>query len=808
MIITRNFLLSLLLLFHVAQLHAQEEPPLATVEIEDDGVRGAEALPQGEELVNIDFPEPTEIKDIIKAVALWTGKNVILDRQVTGKVQIISPRKVTKEEAYQAFLSALNILGLTTVETGRVIKIMPIRTAVKGNLKTFLGAKWTPRTDEIITQMVPLRYINAKSIQTTLSRIVSSNSMIAYEPTNTLIISDTGYKVRRVLDIVNLLDVQTQQPRLEIIPIRFSDAKAVAEKVRQLVTRSTRSKRLRSSGSQEYKILVDERSNSVIIFGPPRTIKDVKEMVKQFDIELDDPSRQATIHVRPLDYADAKTLAGTLSALTGRTSRTTRRRVPSKTRRTLPAVAQLDDNVKITAYEPSNSLLITGSRSAYQALNAIIRKLDMRRSQVYVEADILDINIEDSFTAGMSIFGGVGKSEGTKVIGTWEGAGATNLAIGGALAERSGEEGAAATAALGELAKLKDTFSRNLTIGILSGTKVNVPGLGEIAPAALINLIKSDANTKILATPQILTANNEVAKITSGETVLFTTSSTNPATGVQTQKLEKENASLSLKIKPNISHSNYVTLKIDLEANTFGTRTDKQSLPNILKRQTSQLVTVKNGQTVVISGLMQTREIETFQKVPLFGDIPVLGWLFRNSSLSNVRTSLVIFLKPHIVHSAGDLAEIYRRKIKERDTFLDDVGEDTDPDDDFYSLLPRLEDGEYHSDTVDEMERRKLEEMRRELYEIIRDESNSGYPLKLVPEEPQVVEPPVAEPPVAEPQVAEPPAPAPAPAPQDAAGEAGEDTEASEEDNKQAPAPAPAAATSTEDDQPQTRPVP
>ena len=123
-----------------------EEPPLATVEIEDDHEpRGAEALPQGEELVNIDFPEPTEIKDIIKAVALWTGKNVILDRQVTGKVQIISPRKVTKEEAYQAFLSALNILGLTTVETGRVIKIMPIRTAVKGNLKTFLGAKWTPR---------------------------------------------------------------------------------------------------------------------------------------------------------------------------------------------------------------------------------------------------------------------------------------------------------------------------------------------------------------------------------------------------------------------------------------------------------------------------------------------------------------------------------------------------------------------------------------------------------------------------------------------------------------------------------------
>ena len=803
MIITRIFLALLLSLSGVqlraedsVQQKSEQKKRVATVEIEDES-RGADALPQGEELVNIDFPEPTEIKDIIKAVALWTGKNVILDRQVTGKVQIISPRKVTKEEAYQAFLSALNILGLTTVETGRVIKIMPIRTAVKGNLKTFLGAKWTPRTDEIITQMVPLRYINAKSIQTTLSRIVSSNSMIAYEPTNTLIISDTGYKVRRVLDIVNLLDVQTQQPRLEIIPIRFSDAKAVAEKVRQLVTSSSRSKRLRSSSSQEYKILIDERSNSVIIFGPPRTIKDVKEMVRNFDIELDDPSRQATIHVRPLDYADAKTLASTLSALTGRNRRTTRR-VPSKRRvPSLAAVAQLDDNVKITAYEPSNSLLITGSRSAYQALNSIIRKLDMRRSQVYVEADILDINIEDSFTAGMSIFGGMGKSEGTKVIGTWQGAGATSLAIGGALSQTSENEGVAATAALQELGKLKETFAKDLTIGILSGTKVNVPGLGEIAPAALINLIKQDANTKILATPQILTSNNELAKISSGETRLFTTTSTNPTTGAETQKLEKENANLSLKIKPNISHSNYVTLKIDLEANTFGTRISDQGLPNINKRQTSQLVTVKNGQTVVISGLMQTREIETFQKVPLFGDIPVLGWLFRNSNTNNIKTSLVIFLRPHIVHSAEDLAEIYRRKLKERDKFLDDVGSATDPDDDFYSLLPKLEDGEYHSNTVDEMERRKLEEMRRELYEIIRDESNSGYPLKLAPEEPQVAPPPVVEP-IAEPPVAE-----PAPASEATDADADEADEGKGEADK-----APAAGASANDTQPQTRPVP
>ena len=183
--------------------------------------------------------------------------------------------------------------------------------------------------------------------------------------------------------------------------------------------------------------------------------------------------------------------------------------------------------------------------------------------------------------------------------------------------------------------------------------------------------------------------------------------------------------------------------------------------------------------------------------MPLFGDIPVLGWLFRNSTLNNVKTSLVIFLKPHIVHNAGDLAEIYRRKIKERDIFLDSVGEGTDPDDDFYSLLPRLEEGEYHSDTVDEMERRKLEEMRRELYEIIRDESNSGYPLRLAPEEPQVVEPPVVEPQVVEPQVVEP-----------AAEEADTATEDEDKNEAEKAPEGAAAATGTDDTKPQTRPVP
>ena len=150
----------------------QEQEDESELEVSSEE-KGAAAIESGKDLVNMDFPELTDIKDIIKAMALWTGKNVILDRNVTGKIQIISPKKVTKEEAYQAFLSALNMLQLTTVETGKVIKIMKVRNAVKDNLKTYQGASWAPRTDEIITQIIPLKYIDAKKIQSTLSRMVS-----------------------------------------------------------------------------------------------------------------------------------------------------------------------------------------------------------------------------------------------------------------------------------------------------------------------------------------------------------------------------------------------------------------------------------------------------------------------------------------------------------------------------------------------------------------------------------------------------------------------------------------------------------
>ncbi|WP_159455116.1 type II secretion system secretin GspD [Pseudobacteriovorax antillogorgiicola] len=687
---------------------------------------GADGVPEGQELVSIDFPEPTDIKDIIRAVALWTGKNVILGKGVNGKVQMISPRKVTKEEAYQAFLSALNVLGLTTVETGKVIKILPTRNALKGNLRIYQGTSWAPRTDKLITQIVPLKYIDAKQIQTTLSRIVSTNSMIAYQPTNTLIISDTGYKVRRILQIVELLDVAGQQPKVALVPIRYGDAKSISSKVSEILKASAGSGSKKGKAQfRTYKITVDERSNSVVIFGPPRTIQDVKDLVRKFDFPIDDPSNQAAIRVRFLDYADAKKLATTLSSLAqgandrsrsrtiGRVRRTTRSTNTKNEDNSSAPVADLGDNVKITADESSNSLLITGSRAAYETINSIVRKLDRRRAQVYVEADILDVNLSNNLNFGTSILFGKA-SDGTVQSYGWQG---KNMAP--IIAAGDGENTSLDIAAKQGIA---EALGRDFTIGVLAAQTVEIPGIGDVRPGGLISMLKADGNTRVLASPHLLTSNNETAKIVVGSKIFYKTAKTSATIGAGAiEDVKDVDADLSLEMKPNVAHSgNYVTLKLDLEANE-GSIDANTNLPNISKRQTSQLVTVKNGQTAVISGLVKRREEESFQKIPLLGDIPILGWLFRNSTISKATTSLMIFLTPHVVFGANDLAAIYEKKVEQRDELLRSAF-GFDEDDAFYRALPTKKDGVYQADAQDAME----EEQRRQFLKDLQEEMGVG----------------------------------------------------------------------------------
>ena len=681
---------------------------------------GFDRIESGKELVNMDFPELTDIRDIIKAVSLWTGKNVILDRNVSGMVQIISPKQVTKVEAYEAFKSALNVLNLTPVETGKFIKILPIRSALKDNLRTYYGANYAPITDQVITQVIPLRFIDAKTVRSMLTKVVSANSIIVYEPTNTLIVSESGFRVNRILEIIKYLDVETEQSQVAIVPIVYSDAKSIANQVKQIFTGNQ--KGAKKSSYHSYKIFPDPKTNSVIIFGPPRTIKDVRNLVKKFDIKVTDHSSQATIHVRPLDYADAKKLAATLNTLTGQKKETTSRfsalerlRNSAANRNktsatTTPTVAELETGVKITADESSNSLLITGSRSAYNAVNSIIRKMDIKKSQVFIETDILDIAVNKNTEISSSVMAGVPNSEFNNVIG-WNGQQVGPLLLGAAM-------GSAAITSLETAARVAAPLTSDFVFGVMSGQGIEVPGLGTITPAALIKLIKSDSNTRVLSSPHILISNNEKGLFSSGSKIFLNSSKPNKD-GTLIPSLDREDVKLSLSIKPNISYSDYVTMKIELDADEISDKDPDTKLPILSKRKTSQSVTVKNGQTIVISGLVKTNESKTFRKIPLFGDIPIIGWLFRNSTMTKTQNNLVIFVTAHIVHGPNDLAKIYQTKIKERDELLSvwhkGIGQSR-ANDSFYAKLPTANDGKYTPTAIDRIEQQRLEDLRRQLY--------------------------------------------------------------------------------------------
>jgi general secretion pathway protein D len=681
-------------------------------DLTNEAIKAQDLIPEGKELINMDFPEPTEIKDIIRAVSLWTGKNIILDRNVSGTVQIISPKKVTKEEAYETFLSALNALDYTVVQTGSVMKVMKKRAALRSNLATYWGNKWAPRTDKVITQIIPLKYVDARKIQLTLQKVVSAQSIVAYEPTNTIIISDSGYQVRRVIEILDQLDVQTQQPKMVMVPIKYSEPKVIQRKVTEIL-RGT-SGRVSQNSYHSFKILTDERTNSIIIFGPPRSIKDVKDLVKKFDINVEDHKPQATVHVRPLDYADARKIAATLSSLASAQKRSKSKGF-QRTKFTSPgskvtSLSSLGEDVKITADEATNSLIITGSRAAYDALNLIIKKLDIRRSQVFIEADILDINVGDAFHMGLSLFAGAkgGGKEPTTVIGAWEGKGMGDLMQAMIMQNQSDSK----TLGTDVIAKVANSFANNFSVGILLGKTQNIPGIGEFSPGALINILKSDSNSRLLSSPQMLTSNNQEASITVGEKRLFQTQSMNSTTGAIATTVEKIDVDLSLSVKPNISYSNYVTL--DIKLNSSYVSSVVNGIPQIAKRKSNQLVTVKDGQTVVISGLFQASEHESYKKVPILGDIPVIGVFFRKTDITKTKNNLVVFITPHVVHGAADLAAIYKSKIKDRDQFLENIYGSDYKEQEYYKIIPDLDSGSYKPTSVDNAEEKRRVDSRKE----------------------------------------------------------------------------------------------
>lgn len=670
----------------------------------------AENIPNPNEKLRMDFVQ-VEIEEVVKFFAERLRKQFIYDPAILkGKITIISPTQVTVEEAYRAFLSAMQIRGYVVYPSGKYLKIAEDSQGKKLPVPLFVNS--TPDDEGFVTRIVTLKYLNVSDIRNAVRDLVTpkSGDVTEHTPTNTLIITDYASNIRRIIRILNLLDVEGFQEQLTVVPLLYASAADVARKITEIFpsvtqaqsnTRSRRrSRRSRrnatttSSSAQQsviQKVVADERTNALIILGSERGIEQVKKFIEQIDVPLEGGDGQ--IHVYPLQNVSAEDISATLAALTAETRQTAAATTPRTRRRsttrnntnttpaaTTSAATLFNGEVKITADTTTNSLVIQSSPRDFETLKSIIKQLDIRRRQVFIESVILEASVGNGSEFGTQASGPAFR---TSKLGARDSNDADESSPDSAGVFGFGTLGQENLASsLGGL--LGTTALTGLALGFQSGGTVGVPitnasGDTEVTQvpllSAIVRLAAVNSNLNVLSTPHILATANEEAKISIGEEIPQTTAVTTTDGGTQTNSIERIRIATELTITPQINAGDYLTLTIDQKVNEPGERRGLAAgqIATVTREATTTAI-VKDGQTIVIGGIMRDRKTVTQTKVPFLGDIPILGWLFKSRGSQVDKVNLLLFITPHIIRDVGDMNDVFFRKIKERERFLDGVG--------------------------------------------------------------------------------------------------------------------------------------
>ncbi|PIR18436.1 MAG: type II secretion system protein GspD [Deltaproteobacteria bacterium CG11_big_fil_rev_8_21_14_0_20_49_13] len=621
------------------------------------------AGPNGEEMVFLNVQD-ADIKDVIKQISKATGRNFIIDDKVRGKVTIISEKPMTREEAYQTFLSALEVAGYTIVKgPAGVIKIISLKEAIQNPIPTHVDT--TPITDSFITRLIALQNISAVEMSNAIKGLVSrEGNLFAYPATNTLIITDSGTNIDRLMKIIKELDQEGPQQVLEIIPVNNASARDVGQMVNQLFEREKAASKRSSPGkkggeleemAEVSKIIPDERTNALIVLASRRAIDKVRNIIQKLDQRLD-PTREGKIHVYFLKHAQAKQMAEMLSTLTSGSGGSK----SSKGSSAGPLVAEFEGGMKITADEATNSLVITATPKDYQTLiEKVISQLDIPRRQVYLESVVMELTVRKGGDYGVGGFGGLSKGPFKGfVTDPYPGA------SGGAGILSSFMSGAVPTFPTGLLGGLIGNGTVPITIG---DTTKNIPSAG-----IFFSALSTYGDANVISTPSILTLDNEEAKIEVKGKEYYKGNPLVSATGTQYSTQASETG-LILKITPQIGEGDNISMKIEQSLSDFSGVSNDPQVPRPTKeRSIKTSVVTKDGQTVVLGGLMEDKSGTDKSKIPLLGDIPILGNLFKRTTISKQKVNLLIFITPHVVKDPTDFAAILKKKIEERNKFIDE----------------------------------------------------------------------------------------------------------------------------------------
>lgn len=610
----------------------------------------------------------TEIREIIKQISKATGKNFLIDDKVRGKITILSEKKMTTDEAYQAFLSALEVLGFTVVNgPGDLIKIIPLKDALNNPLPIYKDD--SPFTDSYITRLISLKNVSALDIASVVKPLISKEgNLFAYPATNTLIVTDSGTNIDRLLKIIKEMDTQGPEQQMDMVPVKNATAKDIADKIQKLYIDQQGGAKRPAAKPGELddipfisKVIPDDRTNSVIVLGAKRAIPKIRELIHQLDKPLE--GSQGKVHVHYLKHAEAKKMAEVLSTLTsGSSAKAPGAAAPGGAAKpgAAPMVAEFEGGVKVAADESTNSLIITSTQKDYETLvGEVVNKLDIPRRQVYVEVVIMELAVDKDRAIGVS-----GQGGGTFDIAGHPITGFGSLLGGTASGLASALNGAGA---VGAVSQETLTFSQTNANGTTSN--ITIPGFGYILTA-----LESDTNVNVLSTPNLLTLDNEEAEIIVGREQPFPTGSTVTSGGNTTFNVTRQNVGIILKLTPQVNEGDMVKMKVKQEVTAVVPASDAILTtigPSTTKRSVETVVVAKDQQTVVIGGLIDDKLTWTEQKIPFLGDIPLLGNLFKQKKTTKSKTNILIFLRPYIIRDATDFLKVLQKKVEERNMFIE-----------------------------------------------------------------------------------------------------------------------------------------
>ncbi len=639
-----------------------------------------------ETIESFDFPN-VEITDVIRAISELTGKNFIIDSTVRGKITILAPSKITVAEAYKAFLSALAINGFTVVPSGGFLKIRNARSAQRDSIDTYSGAYY-PNSDQMITKIIHLKHISAEAVQKDIRLLTSSyGEMSIFNQTNSLIISDFGASIDRIMKIINQLDVPGFEDQLEVIGIKFAKAKDIAELIDKIVNKGQKSQSAApggfaagvprfgaapsssasggKQGASYFLVFPEDRTNSLVVVGNKAGLGRVKKLVAQLDFKVN-ASDQGGVYVYYVKNGKAEEIATTLQDVAKDTGSKAPAPAPGGFGLAPQGQAAVREgvfggDVSIKADKNTNALVISASKQDYERVLNIIAKLDIPRDQVYVQAIIMEMILNDSSSSSGGLVG-FGKDGGkTGFI-------ANSADLNDVLNPLGGAGNAILSFAQGPI-----TVNNPLATGTASS--ITIPSL-----VGFLKFVKTLGKANILSTPQITATDSKQAEIEVGDRVVTSVDTVTGPNGSGTgTKANFEDATIKLQITPYLSPTSN-TVRMELVQNVKQLIQGKVPArleglaQTIATRSIKTNVNVNDGDTAVIGGLIRDEETENTRKVPLLGDLPIIGWLFKGREVQKSKLNMVVFLTPKILRSKQDQDNLLGAKVQERLGFIKQQG--------------------------------------------------------------------------------------------------------------------------------------